>query len=120
VLVVSAEDGLFHAVSQAVADDPRFVMAVDTLHCDGTAAPLTNIYPVEPVTAEWEDWETDDSSMPDPSTMSQLIFECRSPEWVAEVGRLIAAGVEAPVWFVDSSDVAWPADRVDPSRASLA
>lgn len=120
VLVLSAESDLFRAVREAFTNDARFVVAGDTLHCDGTVAPLTNIYPVEPVAAEWDDWQTDDESMPDPSTMSQLIFECGSPEWVAEVGRLIAAEVAEPVWFLDSRDIAWSAGRVDPSRVSLA
>ena len=35
------------------------------------------------------DGESRDSQMPDPRTMSTLIFECGSPEWIAEVGTLL-------------------------------
>lgn len=120
VLILSVESDLLGAVSQAVSDDSRFVLAGATLHCDGVAAPLTNIYAVESVPGEWEAWTQDDSAMPDPWTMTQLVFECRSPEWVAEVGRLIAERIDVPVWFVDASDTAWSAGQVHPSRISLA
>lgn len=120
VLVLSRELDLFEAVRHAVAEDTRFHVTDGALHCDGTAAPLTNIYPVESESADWEDWVPSDSSMPDPRNMSQLIFECRSPEWVAEVGSLFDASIEAPVWFLDATDFVWPAGQVDPSRIALA
>jgi hypothetical protein len=83
-------------------------------------APLTNIYPVRMEPAEWATWDSEVGAMPDPRVSSQLIFESRSPEWVAEVGRLLAEGFAEPLWFVDSSDTAWPADQVDPARVALA
>lgn len=89
------------------------------MHCDGSAAPLTNIYPVEMLPTEWEGWDASDSELHDPRGMSTLLFECRSPAWVAEVGRLLAERLDAPVWFVDSADTAWPSGRVDPDRILL-
>ena len=120
MLVLSSEPDLLSAAKRIGADDPRFLVTGDSLHCDGTGAPLTNIYPVEPVLAEWDGWEAPATDMPDPRTMSQLIFECRSPEWVAEVGGLLAEGIAAPVWFLDAAGVPWSAGEVDPSRVVLA
>jgi len=51
--------------------------------------------------------------------MSSLIFETRSPAWVAEVGVLLARGLKSPAWFVDSADLAWPVREVDPDRFAL-
>jgi hypothetical protein len=58
--------------------------------------------------------------MLNPEQMSSLIFETRSPAWVAEVGLLLAHGLESRAWFVDSADVAWPVGAVDPGRIALA
>lgn len=70
--------------------------------------------------AEWADWDATARETADPRTYSLLIFESRSPEWVAEVGRLLSGGLRFPVWFVDAADTAWPAGRVDSDRVSLA
>ncbi|MFZ2502757.1 MAG: hypothetical protein WAW88_08825 [Nocardioides sp.] len=51
--------------------------------------------------------------------MTTPLFECRSPGWIAEVGRLIAPAADTAVWIVDSSDTLWPADEVDPDRIAL-
>jgi hypothetical protein len=120
VIVVSSDLNLFESARAVLRADDRFTDAGDYLHCDGSVAPLTNIYPVEMTSADWEGWEPGGSDMPDPKSMSAVVFECRSPEWVAEVGSLLAQGLEMPVWFVDSADCAWPADRVDPDRIALA
>jgi hypothetical protein len=120
VIVLSSDPDLFDNVRAVLGSDPRFIVAGDTVHCDGSVAPLTNIYPVETELAEWADWDATVGEMPDPRTSSLLIFESRSPEWVAEVGRLLAQGLAAPVWFVDSADTAWPAGQVDAARVRLA
>lgn len=118
--VVSSDPDLFDSVRTALRTDPRFIGLDDLLHCDGSAAPLTNIYRVDMDPAEWEVWDSNGRNTPDPRAMSALIFECRSPEWIAEVGRLLANRLAEPVWFVDSTDTAWPAGDVDPDRVALA
>ncbi len=120
MIVVSDDPNLFHSVRAAFGSDIRFVNNDDGVHCDGSVAPLTNIYPVEMTPAEWDGWELGDSQMPHPKSLSALIFECQSPTWVAEVGTLLAQGLDRPVWFVDAADMAWPADSVDPGRIALA
>lgn len=119
VIVLSGDPNLFESLRTAVRGDSRFIDAGDALHCDGSMSPLSNIYPVQNDPVDWDDWEAPDG-MPDPRTMSALIFESRSAEWVAEVGRLMAEHLDAPTWFVDSSDKAWPADQVDPNQVALA
>lgn len=104
------------SVRGALLPDGRFFDADGALHCDGSVVPLTNIYPVEMAAAEWDGWESGDGQMPDPRSMSVLIFECRSPAWIAEVGTLMGQGLKTPVWFVDSAGTAWPADGVDQDR----
>lgn len=118
-LVVGADPGLFDRVRQALLADPRFIDAGDALHCDGSVAPLTNIYPVEMTVAEWDGLRSVAGQMPDPQTMSVLLFECRSPAWVAEVGTLLAGNLDTPVWFIDSADTVWPSGSVDPERITL-
>ena len=120
MIVVSDNPNLFDNVRAALRSDRRFVDTDDGVHCDGSVAPLTNIYPIEMTPADWDGWESADSQMPDPKSLSGLIFECRSPTWIAEVGTLLAQALETPVWFVDSADAAWPAARVDPDRIALA
>lgn len=120
VIVLSSDPDLFGNVRALLRTDPRFADAGDTVHCDGTVAPLTNIYPVETDAIEWNDWEAAAAGVPDPRSSSLLVFESRSPEWVAEVGRLLALGLTVPVWFVDSADTVWPADQIDPARVVLA
>lgn len=119
VIVLSADPHLFDNVPALLGADPRFLDLGDELHCDGPAAPLTNIYPVKTDPVEWNDWELTDGA-PDPRTSSLLIFESRSPDWVAEVGKVLAHGLASPVWFVDSADHVWPAGQVDPARVALA
>ena len=86
----------------------------------GSVAPLTNIYRVKMTDAEWDRWRPNDSDMADAKHMTTLMFESTSPAWVAEVGKMLAQTLAHPIWFVDSADVAWPADRVDPARVALA
>jgi hypothetical protein len=117
---MSSDPDLFVKVRATLRPDSRFVDAGDTLHCDESVSPLTNLDAVETDLIEWAGWESGDSEMPDPGTMSQLIFECRSPEWIAEVGKLLANGLEAPVWMVDSADTVWSAGNIDPARIVLA
>lgn len=119
VIVLSEDPNLFESVRALVRLDGRFIDGRDRLHCDGTSAPLANIYPTEMVSVEWDNWESTDPQMPDPRSMSALIFECRLAGWIAEVGRLLAEGLETRVWFVDAMDTAWPADQVDPNRIAL-
>jgi hypothetical protein len=120
VIVVSEDPNLFESVRAMLRPDPRFIEGQHVVHCDGSVVPLTNIYPVEIAPVEWDGWTPGDSQMPDPRFMSALIFECRSPAWIAEVGALLASGLEAPVWFVDSTDKAWLADQVDADLIVLA
>ena len=120
MLVLSPDADLFNAVRSVLRADDRFTDAGSSVHCDGGAAPLTNIYPVTLSSAEWDGWEGPDGGMPTLASMWALIFECRSPEWVAEVGSLLDAGLEAPVWFVDAADRVWAAGEVDPRRIALA
>lgn len=105
----------------ALVPDGRFTfVGDDLLHCDGSGAPLTNIYPVEKSEVGWAGWQKIQDGMPPPAQMTSLIFETSSPEWVAEVGLLLAAASEASMWFVDSKDIAWPVGEVDPNRIALA
>jgi hypothetical protein len=120
VIVLSEDPQLSANLRAWLRDDSRFIETVAGLHCDGTAAPSTNIYPVEIPNVEWEDWDAERTGVMDPQAMTALIFECRSAVWIAEVGALIAASADKPVWFVDSANVAWPVDRVDPKQLALA
>lgn len=120
VVVLSDDPNLFRSVASVLEPDGRFVVAGDLLHCDGSTAPLTNIYPAENVAAHWEDWQAGDSGLSNPEQMSSLIFETRSPAWVAEVGLLLAQGLGTQAWFVDTADVAWPVGEVDSEQILLA
>lgn len=112
---------LFQSVAAVLGSDSRFIVVPgELLHCDGSRAPLTNTYRSETVDDDWTDWEPGDSGMANPEEMSSLIFETRSPAWVAEVGVLLADGVASPAWFVDAADVAWPVGAVDRDRIALA
>lgn len=86
-LIVSEDRDVFEKLRMAVQNDHRFIAADGVVHCDGTAAPLTNIYPIDAAEADWESWVTE-TPLSNPQSMTTLLFECRSPEWIAEVGRL--------------------------------
>ena len=118
--MLSPDADLLAHVRAWLRDDKRFIETDTGLHCDGSSAPLTNIYPVENLASEWENWDPESTGIENPQSMTTLIFECRSPNWVAEVGTLIAVNTDKPVWFVDSADVAWPVDRVNPNQVALA
>jgi hypothetical protein len=117
---MSDDPNLFGSVASILEPDGRFRVVGDDLHCDGSVAPLTNIYPIENLESDWEQWQPGDSGMRNPRQMSSLIFETRSPAWVAEVGLLLAEGLEAEAWFVDAAGVAWPVGAVDAGRIALA
>ena len=120
VIVLSSDPHLFDNVRALLGPDPRFIDAGHAVHCDGSVSPLTNIYPVEADALEWGSWDAGASEVPDPAKSSLLIFESRSPEWIAEVGKVLAQGLTARVWIVDSADTAWPAPQVDPAQVALA
>ncbi len=84
------------------------------------AAPLTTIYPVVLAPGDWEGWDARAGEIPDPRVMSHAILECRSPSWVAEIGKILSEGLGSPVWFIDAADTQWPAGAVDPGRLALA
>ncbi|WP_134738782.1 hypothetical protein [Nocardioides sp. 503] len=113
VIVLGSDPDLFERVRTALREDSRFVDVGDGIHCDGVKAPLTNIYPILTSQAEWTDWDVDATGITEPHRMSNLIFECSSAAWVAEAGRLLTRSLEAPLWFVDAAERAWPAERVD-------
>lgn len=106
VIVVSPDPNLFEHVRATLRADERFIDADDCLHSESSVASLTNIYPVEMTSADWSGWELEGRGMPNPTTMSTLVLESSSPEWVAEVGSLLARGLRMPVWFIDSADKA--------------
>ena len=116
--VLSDDPKLFAKVRNALLEDARFVEAAGGLHCHGSDSPLTNLYPIENSPDDWEDWPAN-SPIKNPQSMSALLVECRSPQWIAEVGRLIARSTPEQVWIVDAQDVVWPADQVDPERLAL-
>jgi hypothetical protein len=116
--VLSHDHDLFAHVRALFAVDARFVVSEDLVHCDGRTAPLTNIYPTQTEASEWADWESE--TLPSPADCSQLIFETRDSEWVAEVGARLAEGLIEAVWLVDSADALWPAAQVDASKVALA
>jgi hypothetical protein len=120
VIIVSSDPGLFDSVRTVLGADHRFIDAGDTVHCDGSVSPHTNIFPIETDPEDWDDWDATASEMPDPRTSSLLMVETRSPEWLAEVGRLLAQGLTTPVWIVDSADTPWPADQIDSAKVVLA
>jgi hypothetical protein len=117
---MSDEPNLFRSVASVLGSDGRFRVVGEDLHCDGSSAPLTNIYSIVNLESDWEDWQPGDSGMRNPAQMSSLIFETRSPAWIAEVGRLLAQALRTQAWFVDSAGVAWPVGEVDPARIALA
>jgi hypothetical protein len=116
--LLSDDPDLFANVRNALRADSRFIDAGNALLCAGCVVPMTNIYPIENSPADWEGWSTT-SPIKNPQSMSALLVECRSPEWIAEVGRLIARSTVEQVWIVDAQDVVWPADKVDPERLAL-
>jgi hypothetical protein len=75
VIVLGTSAGLFEDVQRTLLADGRFIDGGDTVHCDGEAAPLTNIYEVAIDPVEWDGWEEADG-VPDPRGMSTLMFEC--------------------------------------------
>lgn len=119
MIVLSTNAELFDDVRRSLLADRRFVDGGDVIHCDGVVAPLTNIYAADVSPVEWESMDVP-SGMPDPRSMTTLILECRSPEWVAEIGRLLARDLGEGIWFVDAADNVWPADRVEPTQVALA
>ena len=120
VVMLSPDADLLAHLRAWLRDDKRFIETDEGLHCDGSSAPLTNIYPVDNPASDWENWDAESTGIENPQSMTTLIFECRSPKWVAEVGTLIAVSTDKPVWFVDSADVEWPVDRVNPKQVALA
>ena len=118
VIVLGSNADLVGDVRRTLLGDSRFIDAGDTIHCDGVAAPRTNIYAVDMNSAEWEGWDSP-GGMPDPRTMSTLTLECRSPVGWQRVGEILARGIDAPIWFVDSADTVWPAGQIDPERVAL-
>lgn len=119
MIVLGSSADLFGEVRHTLLADRRFIDAGDAIHCDSAAAPLTNIYAGDMNPSEWAGWDST-GGMADPRTMSTLMLECRSPDWVAEVGKILARGIAAPIWFVDSADTVWPADQIDAERIALA
>lgn len=120
MIILSEDPNVFDNVRATLRSDGRFTETDGELRCDGSLAPLTNIYTVEIPPAEWDGWHSGDSQIPDPNSMAALIFETRSSAWIAEVGILLARRADKPLWFVDSEDTVWPADQVDPDRIALA
>ncbi len=118
-ILVANDPDLFDNVRVTLQRDSRFIDAGDNIHCDGSAAPLTNIYPIKMTAADWAGWSSGGNPSPDVATASTLLFECRSPSWVAEVSRLLAEDLAVPIWVVDSADNVWPAASVDPERITL-
>jgi hypothetical protein len=118
VIVLGSNADLVGDVRRTLLADSRFIDAGDTIRCDGAAAPLTNIYAVDMNPAEREGWDST-GGMPDPRTMSTLMLECRYTAWMAEVGEILARGIDAPIWFVDSADTVWPADQIEAERVAL-
>jgi len=118
-ILVANDPNLFDNVRGTLLRDGRFIDAGDMIHCDGSAAPLTNIYPIEMTAADWAGWKPGRNPSPDVQTASTLLFECRSPSWVAEVSKLLAEDLAVPIWLVDSADNIWPAASVDPQLITL-
>jgi hypothetical protein len=87
--MVGAPAELIEDVRRTLMADSRFANAGKTIHCDGVVAPLTNIYAVRMGATDWEGVDPV-RGMPDPRTMSTLVLECRSAEWVAEIGGMVA------------------------------
>jgi hypothetical protein len=118
-ILVANDPDLFDKVRGTLLRDGRFIDAGDMIHCDGSAVPLTNIYPIEMTAADWAGWSSGGNPSPDLGTASTLLFECRSPSWVAEVGKLLAEDLAVSIWLVDSADNVWPAAGVDPEQITL-
>ena len=65
----------------------------------------------------WRDSVSTTSEPPD--TAGAWWIECRSEELFARTLREGAAVAENPMWVLDSNDVLWPAEAIDPSRIVL-
>lgn len=118
VTVIGHSPQLFEDVRRVLLADQRFLDDGDNIHCDGTTAPLTNIYAIDTLAVQWHAWNPVDG-IDDPATMSTFLLECRSPAWVAAIGRMLADAMVEPVWFIGSDDVVWPAGSVDTDRVRL-
>ena len=91
-MLLSTDPDFFDHVRSVSRNEDRFVDTVGNVHCDGSVAPLTNINPVIMDHEEWSGGAGHESTVPDPRTMPTLLFDCRPPEWVDEVGALSGPG----------------------------
>lgn len=118
VIIASDDPSLMDAVRRVLLRDELCGEAGDGVVYHGDGVPHALIYPLTLAPEEWEGWPTDSPETPDPRTLTTLMLECGSAEWIAHIGAVIAGEVEAPVWIIDD-DTAWDAGRVDPARLTL-
>lgn len=85
---------------------------------------LFTLYERVPRGAEWEFREgpfvaAAGVEIPDMKSVTACAFECRWPDLVGRVAKLIAQDADSPTWFLDGDGVLWNADAVDPRKMRL-
>jgi hypothetical protein len=85
---------------------------------------LFTIYATVPPGTEWEIHEgpfvvAGGVDAPDMDAVTGCPFECRWPEYVAEIAGAVARASDAPTWLLDGNGVIWDARRVDPTALTL-
>ena len=69
---------------------------------------------------DWrEGWRESERSDGPPEAGVAWYIECRSEEVVARVLGEASAVAPGRLWVLDSNDVVWPADAIDPKRIAL-
>ena len=69
---------------------------------------------------DWrEGWRESERSDGPPEAGVAWYIECRSEEVVARVLGEASAVAPGRLWVLDSNDVVWPADAIDPKRIVL-
>ncbi|MBO1752548.1 hypothetical protein J4G33_12115 [Actinotalea sp. BY-33] len=116
---MSTDPHLYDSVREVLDGDPRFIHLDDHLHCDGSSAPLTNIYPVDVSPVEWEGG-LHRSHVAGPAGDVGRDLRVSLTGMDRGVGRLVASRLVEPLWIVDSTETAGPAGAVDPDRVALA
>lgn len=71
--------------------------------------------------SDWrEGWRESESTESEPPEQGvSWYIECRSEEVFARILRDASSVARGRLWVLDSNDVLWPADDIDPSRIIL-
>lgn len=96
----------------------------DAVQLTDTAGRLFTLFDRVPIGTEWEVFEGPFTTrpgvrMPDMRRVSVCPFECRWPDFVAQVAEVAARTKEGWTWLLDGDGVVWNATAVDSSLVRL-